>query len=191
MNGTADSGPARLALVLFAALAVQAAVLLAMGQPPICTCGTIRLFAPEILSADNSQQITDWYTPSHVIHGFLFYALIAWLRPGWPLVARLALAAGLEVGWEILENSPPVIERYREQALAVGYSGDSVLNSVSDTLAMAFGFWLARRLPVPASVALVLALEIGTAVAVRDNLTLNVLQLLVPIEAVSRWQAGG
>ncbi len=175
------------ALVLVLA---QAAVLLAMGQPLICTCGHVALWTGDVAGPENSQQIADWYTPSHVIHGFIFYALARLVAPRARLPARLVLAILLEAAWEIAENSPPVIERYRQQALAQGYVGDSVLNSICDTFAMAAGFLLARLLPTGATVGLALALEIGVAWAIRDNLTLNVIQLIHPVEAVSRWQTG-
>ncbi|PKR90795.1 hypothetical protein CXZ10_05430 [Pleomorphomonas diazotrophica] len=179
-------------MIIAAALIVQAAVLYAMGQPSICACGTVRLWAGTVLGPENSQQITDWYTPSHVIHGILFFALGRLLFRRWtsPLFA-LALALGIEVAWELIENSPPVIARYREQALAQGYSGDSILNSLSDTLAMLAGFWIAARLPVRASIALALAAELFTGLMIRDNLTLNVVQLLAPNKAISAWQAEG
>jgi hypothetical protein len=178
-------------LLLVGALVAQAMVLHLMGQPAICACGSVRLWAGTVLGPENSQQITDWYTPSHVIHGLLFYAL-GWLllRGRSPLLA-LALALGIEIGWELVENSPLVIDRYREQALAQGYSGDSILNSLCDTTAMLIGYWLAFRLPVRASVALALAAELFTAVMIRDNLTLNVVQLLAPSKAISAWQAEG
>lgn len=178
-------------LLLVGALVVQAVVLHLMGQPAICACGSVRLWAGTVLGPENSQQITDWYTPSHVIHGLLFYAL-GWLllRGRSPLLA-LALALGIEIGWELVENSPLVIDRYREQALAQGYSGDSILNSLCDTTAMLIGYWLASRLPVRASVALALVAELFTAVMIRDNLTLNVVQLLAPSKAISAWQAEG
>ena len=178
-------------LLLVGALVVQVMVLHLMGQPAICACGSVRLWAGTVLGPENSQQITDWYTPSHVIHGLLFYAL-GWLllRGRSPLLA-LALALGIEIGWELVENSPPMIARYREQALAQGYSGDSILNSLCDTTAMLIGYWLASRLPVRASVALALAAELFTAVMIRDNLTLNVVQLLAPSKAISAWQAEG
>ena len=184
----ADSRP--LLLIAFA-IAVQASLLAWVGQPLICTCGVVRLWVGDVMSAETSQQITDWYTPSHVIHGLLFYAL-GWLllRGRSPLLA-LALALGIEIGWELVENSPSMIARYREQALAQGYSGDSILNSLCDTTAMLIGYWLASRLPVRASVALALAAELFTAVMIRDNLTLNVVQLLVPSKAISAWQAEG
>lgn len=181
-----------LILVGIFALALQAAVLYTMGQPPICTCGTVRLWVGAVLSPENSQQLTDWYTPSHVIHGMLFFALGRLIFRGrWSPLLGVALALGIEVAWELIENSPEIIERYREQSLAQGYSGDSVLNSLSDTLAMLVGFGLAARLPVRASIALALAAEMFTGLMIRDNLTLNVVQLLVPNKAISAWQAEG
>ena len=132
-------------LLLVGALVVQVMVLHLMGQPAICACGSVRLWAGTVLGPENSQQITDWYTPSHVIHGLLFYAL-GWLllRGRSPLLA-LALALGIEIGWELVENSPPMIARYREQALAQGYSGDSILNSLCDTTAMLISRFRAGR----------------------------------------------
>lgn len=178
-------------LALLAAFAGgQAFVLHSMGQPWICTCGVVRLWTGVVLGPENSQQVTDWYTFSHVLHGMIFYGLTRLVLPKLPLVAALAIALGLEVSWELLENSPMVIQRYREQALAQGYSGDSVLNSVSDTVAMVVGFLAARLLPVRATIAIGLAFEIFTAVMIRDNLTLNVIQLIHPIEAIAAWQGG-
>ena len=181
-----------LILISAVALIFQAVVLYAMGQPPICACGTVRLWVGAVLSPENSQQLTDWYTPSHVIHGMLFFAFGRLLFRGrWSPVLAVALALGIEVAWELIENSPPVIDRYREQALAQGYSGDSILNSLCDTLAMLAGFCLAARLPVRASIALALAAELFTGLMIRDNLTLNVVQLIVPNKAISAWQAEG
>lgn len=144
----------------------------------------------DVAGPENSQQLADWYTPSHVIHGFLFYGVARLLLRRRPLAARLALAVAIEVAWELAENSPPVIERYRQQALAQGYVGDSIVNSLADTAAMASGFLLARLLPARATIALAVALELAVLWAIRDNLTLNVIQLVHPVEAISRWQAG-
>jgi len=187
--------PRNTAIAALVLLAATAAILLAMGRVPICTCGDIKLFAPEVYSPDNSQQIADWYTPSHVIHGFLFYGaifLLARLMPaGWmPVGARLLLAMLVEIGWELLENSPIIIDRYRAQTIALDYYGDSVLNSICDVLAMMIGFWIARRLPVLATVALGIGLEVLCLVVIRDNLTLNVLMLVHPVQAVLDWQKG-
>lgn len=181
-----------LIVVIVLALLIQGTVLYLVGQPPICACGTVRLWVGAVLSPENSQQITDWYTPSHIIHGMLFFALARLLFRGrWSLLLAVVLALGIEVAWELIENSPPIIARYREQSLAQGYSGDSILNSLCDTLAMLTGFLLAARLPVRVSVALAIAAELFTGVMIRDNLTLNVVQLLVPNKAISAWQAEG
>ncbi len=143
-------------------------------------------------SSENSQHISDWYTFSHIIHGFAFYGIF-WLvgRGRWPLGLRLVLALVLESAWEILENTPMVINRYRATTIALDYYGDSVLNSVSDILAMAFGFFLAMRLPVWLIVTLTVVMELAVGYWIRDNLTLNIIQLLYPIEAILKWQQGG
>ena len=177
-------------LLALGLVATAAAILLWMGRPPICSCGEVKLWTGAIHSADNSQHVADWYTPSHVIHGFLFYGL-GWLflrrnPPG----DRLLAAVLIEAGWELLENSQWIIDRYRQATMALGYNGDSVLNSVCDIGWMVLGFAVARRLPVKAVVAIAIAFELLTLAVVRDNLTLNVLMLLAPIDAVRDWQAG-
>ncbi len=174
------------ALVLFIA---QIAILYFMGRIPICECGYIKLFEPGVNSPGNSQHIADWYTPSHIIHGFLFYGL------GWlvlrraPLSARLSLAVLIEAAWEILENSPIIIDRYRSATMALGYNGDSILNSAMDTVSMAIGFFIAARLPVWMTVAIAIIFELLTGYLIRDNLTLNVLMLIYPVDAVREWQS--
>jgi hypothetical protein len=170
--------------------AVAALVLLAMGRTPICTCGTVKLWYGTAQSAENSQHLADWYSLSHVVHRLIFYGL-GWLtlrRQPWQM--RLALAALVEAAWEVLENSPIIIDRYRAVTIALGYEGDSVVNSVADIGWMLVGFAIARRLPPWATLALGIALEIIALVAIRDNLTLNIWMLLAPNEAVRSWQAG-
>ena len=165
-----------------------AVVLLAMGRPPICTCGTIDLWGQ--VGPEQSQMLADWYSPSHVIHGFLFYALLSWTARSWPIERRFLVAMLVETAWEIAENTPLVIDRYREATMALGYTGDSVLNSLSDMMMMAMGFWAARRLPVWASIALVIVMELVALAVIRDNLTLNVLMLLAPNDSIRAWQSG-
>ena len=175
-------------LVVLGIMAVQALALHLMGRVWICSCGTLRLWVGDIWSSELSQQLFDWYTPSHIVHGILFYGLLQLVLPRTPVVVRLAIAVGIEASWEIAENSPWVIEAYRKQALAAGYTGDSILNSLSDTLAMMTGFALARLLPWKATVALVLALEIVAAAVVHDNLTLNILNFVHRFPAIEAWQ---
>nr|WP_256476397.1 DUF2585 domain-containing protein [Siccirubricoccus soli] len=171
-------------------LAAAARLERAMGRPAICRCGTVKLWEGDALGPENSQHIADWYTPSHIVHGLLFYAALSWLAPRLSLGARALIALGVEIAWELVENSPWVIERYRAGTIAQGYEGDSVLNSVFDMLFTLAGFALAARLPVRAAVALAVGLELLALVAIRDNLTLNVLMLLWPVQAVKEWQAG-
>ena len=178
-----------------ALVALQVAVLHGLGQPFIAASGHILLWVGNALSPDTSQQLSDWYSFSHVIHGFIFFGLLRWIAPRLPFGMRLLIAMGTEIAWEFVENSPAVIRHYRQQALAAGYTGDSILNSVCDTVTMSAGFFFASAVRARAVIALALGLEIFTALAIRDNLTLNVFNLIAPagwapVRAIHDWQAG-
>jgi len=177
-------------LVSVAFIAVQALSLFAMGQPPICVCGYVRLWGGIVSGPEMSQQLTDWYTYSHVIHGIGFYFMLWLIAPRAPAAIRFILALGFEVSWEIVENTPFIIDRYRQSALAQGYFGDSIINSVGDTIASAFGFLLAGTLPAWGTIALAISVELFTAYMIHDNLTLNIIQLIHPTDAISHWQTG-
>jgi hypothetical protein len=185
------SRPFAHALTGLGIIAAAALTLFAMGQPPICRCGTVKLWQGEVMSAENSQQLVDWYSPSHLIHGLLFYGLLWLVARHRPVRLRALIALLIESGWEILENSPIIIDRYREATISLGYRGDSVINSVSDIIFMLIGFALAARLPVAISIALAIVLEVAVGYMIRDNLTLNIIMLIWPLEAIRTWQAGG
>ncbi len=161
-----------------------------MGRVAICTCGYVKLFEPVVKSSGNSQHIADWYTPSHIIHGFLFFGLTHLIMRGKPLSMRLFVAMLIESGWEILENSPIIINRYRATTISLDYVGDSILNSAMDAVFMVVGFLFAWRAPVLVTVAVAIFFELLTGYLIRDNLTLNVLMLVWPVEAIKTWQGG-
>ena len=179
----------RAAVATLLILVAAAVILLAMGRPPICTCGTVALWGP--VGPRQSQMLADWYSPSHVVHGFLFYAALHLVARSWPIERRFLVALSVETAWEVIENTPAVIDRYREATIALGYTGDSILNNMSDIAMMVAGFLAARRLPLWMSVAIVLLLEIVPLFVIRDNLALNVWMLLAPTDAIRAWQAGG
>jgi hypothetical protein len=160
-----------------------------MGRPPICTCGTVALWGP--VGPAQSQMLADWYSPSHIVHGLLFYAILWAAARRMPIEWRFLLALLVESAWEVVENTPMVIDRYRTATAALGYTGDSVINSMSDITMMALGFLAARKLPLWASLALLLALELVPLAVIRDNLALNIWMLVAPSDSIRAWQSGG
>jgi len=182
----------QLIIAVVGLIALQAAILIAMGREPICKCGYIKLWHGVVMSSENSQHLSDWYSPSHIIHGFIFYGAL-WLVSRWipmSIGTRLILAVAIEASWEVVENTDWLINRYRGQTVALDYYGDSVINSVADTLFMIVGFFFVRWWPVWLTIAMAIALELIVGYMIRDNLTLNVLMLVWPVQAVLDWQAG-
>ena len=184
-------------LATFALVALAVAILFAMDRPPICTCGEIELWHGVVQSSGNSQHVTDWYSPSHFTHGLIMYFL-AWLLwrkwalfGGKPARWALPIAVLVEAAWEVMENTPMVIDRYRAVTVSFGYSGDSIVNSTADIGWMIVGFLFAMRVPARVSVAVAIGFELLTLWIIRDNLTLNVIMLFWPVEAIRQWQGLG
>ena len=174
-----------------AVFVLTAGIELWMGRSPLGPDGKFGLWEGDIWNSENSQRFADPYSFSHLVHGILFYALLWLAARRLPARYRLLIALVLEAGWEILENSPLIINRYREATIALGYTGDSVLNSLSDILMMTIGFLFAFRARPWVSVAAVIVMEVGCALWVRDNLTLNIIMLVHPIDAIKAWQMAG
>ena len=177
-------------LLASASTAATAIILYTMGQPLICKCGYVKLWHGVVFSSENSQHLSDWYTPSHIIHGIRLFGFFTLILRKASINVRLALSLVVECAWEILENTDMIINRYRESTISLDYFGDSVINSSADILAMVVGFFLAARLPVWASVAIIIVFEATTIWLIRDGLALNILMLVWPIEAVKAWQGG-
>jgi Protein of unknown function (DUF2585) len=178
-------------LGVFTVFAVTIGILVAMDRPPICTCGYVKIWEGVVNGPGNSQHIADWYTFSHITHGFIFFGFTWLLMQHRPLGRRLIVASVIEMLWELVENSPAIIDRYRDATAAVGYSGDSILNSVADGGWMMLGFLVASRLPWKATLGIAITFELFTLFMIRDNLTLNIVMLVSPIDAIRVWQAAG
>ena len=177
--------------VMIALVLITAALEIGMGRSLTYRNGPVRLWVADVNSDQNSQQIFDPYSFTHVIHGALFYGVTYVAMGPASIGARAVVALAIESAWEAYENTDTVINRYRAATIALGYYGDSVTNSVADILCCLIGFVLARRLAWWWTVSWVVATEIALAIAIRDNLTLNIIMLIRPIEAIKQWQLGG
>jgi len=175
-------------IVALAIVLAMSTALFLMGREPMCTCGTIKFWHGVVKSSENSQQLFDWYTFTHVVHGLGFYLLLTLLNKRMPFGVKLLAAIFLESAWEILENTDMIINRYRAATISLDYYGDSIVNSVGDVIAMIAGFVIAAKKPIWMSIALFLILEIALAVIIRDNLTINIIMLIHPMEAIKHWQ---
>jgi Protein of unknown function (DUF2585) len=176
-------------LPVIAIIAATAMIERINGRLYVCKCGYVKLWEGVANSSGNSQHIADWYSLSHIIHGFLFYGATYLIGRKWSLATKLACATLVEAAWEVFENSAFIINRYRTATISLDYFGDSILNSISDISFMILGFWFASRLATRTTIFAALAMELLALLVIRDNLTLNVIMLVHPIEAIKHWQA--
>ena len=180
----------KLILAVVGIVVLTSGILLAMGRTPWCQCGTIKFWSSDINGPENSQQLADPYSFTHVLHGLGFYGLFHIIAPQAAIATRILTAVAVESGWEILENTNFTIDRYRAATVSNGYYGDSVINSVSDILMMLIGFHFARKLRVRLSVLIFILIELGLALLIRDGLLINIVMLLYPLATLKNWQLG-
>ena len=193
LDDAAAPTPIRSRATLAVVLVMLAAAVLYLrwqGRVWWCEQGDLSPIAVRVNSPHNSQHLFDPYSLSHVLHGVLFFGVLWLFRRRLSLPVRATIAAGIEIGWEVLENSPIIINRYRNATMAQGYSGDAILNSIADVLSFVLGFYAARKLGLWPSILMFLVVELVMLLMMRDNLTLNVLMLLWPIDAIRHWQSG-
>jgi len=176
-------------IIIFIIL-IMAIIEFSMGRLLICDCGYVSFWYNYANGPGNSQHLFDWYTFTHLIHGMFFYFILWFFFRKMPLEKRLILAVLLAGLFEVFENSPMMIERYRQTELALGYVGDSILNSVSDIFAMFVGFIIAKKSKIWITILIVLVIEISLGIIIRDGLILNVINLIYPTEFIGQWQSG-
>lgn len=191
-NSQSPTGPSKLKFVIatLLALSVMVFILRMHGRRWWCVCRQITPFSFDAWGPHNSQHLFDPYSLTHLLHGIFFCGMLKLCFPKLTLLWRYACAIMLECGWEILENSPFVIERYRSTTASLGYTGDTIVNSVGDVFSCAMGFWLARCIGIWRSVVLYVFVELVLLALIRDNLTLNVIMLIHPFEGIRNWQMG-
>jgi hypothetical protein len=181
----------RMAVTVVGVMLAAAVVFLRwQGRIWWCECGKPYPVSLHI-DSHNSQHLFDVYSLSHVLHGVLFCGILWLFRGRLSLNTRSVIASAIEIAWEMLENSPIIINRYRSATMSLGYTGDAIFNSLGDVVSFILGFFVARKLGLWWSLAVFLIVELLMLWWIRDNLALNVLMLLWPIDAVRKWQSGG
>ena len=176
-------------LAICVLLLVTALLERSQGRLWICSCGRILLWAGDVWSSDNSQHWLDPYSFTHILHGFLFFWLIVGLLPRLSFAWQLCLAILIEGAWEVVENSAAIIDRYRAVTVSLGYTGDTIVNSLADIVICGLGFWLARQLGWRRTLVIFIVIEVVLLVWIRDGLLLNLLMLIYPIDVVRTWQS--
>ena len=179
----------RTSIAIVVATVAFIVILWLSGRPWVCKSG-IGLVTGA-WSHCTSQHLLDPYSLTHVLHGIIFYWALRYFAPKVPLPWQLFIAVAIEIGWELLENSAWVIERYRQQTVSLDYVGDSILNSFGDLVTMVIGFVIASQFSWRVAVLIFVIVEVGLLVTIRDNLTLNVLMLFAPVDGIKQWQIGG
>lgn len=177
------------AAIVFTVL-VLAILLRTQGRLWFCECGQIFLWVSGAWSSNTSQHLFDPYSFTHFLHGFLFYWLILLIFPKFSREWQLWIAVAMESGWELIENSSFIIERYRETTAALGYYGDTIFNSFGDVLSCGIGFAVARTLGLTRSLIVFLLIEAVLLFWIRDSLLLNILMLIYPLDSIKHWQTG-
>jgi len=158
------------------------------GRSFICKCGHFAVWVSDWCSSNTSQQLLDPYSFTHILHGFLFFWLMLLLFKRLPGAWQFWLAVLLECTWEVIENSSFVINKYRTETAALGYEGDTIVNSLGDLTCALVGFLIARKLGFWRSVIVFLLVEVALTLWIHDSLLLQILMLVRPIAAIKAWQ---
>lgn len=173
-------------------IASMSLIMLWEGRLTMCECGYIKFWHGVVISSQNSQHLFDWYSFTHFLHGLVFYMLL-WLvdrKRKLSITTKLLISIAGAAGWEILENSAFIINRYRSETISLDYYGDSIVNAIGDVFSMALGFLFALKAKPWMSIALFVAIEIALAYIISDNLTINIIMLIYPLDIIKLWQQG-
>lgn len=189
MNGEkTDRGTLAPGVGITLTAALMAVLLWLQGRLLLCACGEFKIWIGDTCSSNNSQQLSDPYSFTHILHGFLLFWVVVLLfrklAPAW----QLTIALALEAAWEVFENTPFVIDRYRAETAALGYTGDTIVNSFGDLACALVGFLIARKLGIKWSLLVFLLVEIVLVIWIKDGLLLQILMLIFPVESIKLWQ---